>query len=91
MAIGSHKTTVAVGRDGVRRLTYHATVVVSEDANGHVTLNSGGYRTVTTKRRMNEYAQTYGAGMWSVYSRDNQWLLHKPSGVVVSFYDGIEV
>lgn len=68
----------------------HATEVVTHWEDDQVTLNSGGYRTVTTKARMNAYLPTrYSVrshrGVWKVHYRedDGQW------NAGVDFYDGI--
>lgn len=56
------------------RVQYHDTVVVSRDANGLVTLDSGGYRTVTTKLRMNQTSNQYGLG-YSVFQKAGDWFV----------------
>ena len=48
---------------------YHATDVVTYKADGRVILNSGGWKTVTTKCRINEYSPvslTQTSGIWHV-------------------------
>ena len=55
--IGSHRTTVTHG-DGVVRVTYHQTCVV-EVRGGTITLRAGGWRTPTTKTRMNQAANQF--------------------------------
>lgn len=47
----------------------HGTYVVKFYANGTTELNSGGYRTVTTKDRMNRYLP-FGARIWQ---QDGTW------------------
>lgn len=59
-------------------LTYHRTAVVTIHAEGTITLNSGGWATVTTKRRMNEVLQRVGLGVsqknfdWYVFGLDGE-------------------
>ncbi len=48
----------------------HWTEVVRYLPNGDVQLNSGGYRTATTKARINEFSPA------SVYQRDFQWFVN---------------
>ena len=50
---------------------YHDTNVVEFTPNS-VTLNSGGWRTPTTKRRMNEVSDHYGLN-FHVYQEDHEW------------------
>jgi hypothetical protein len=61
----------------------HKTVVVTCHRDGRVTLNSGGWRTVTTKARMNQHARPYRVasdrGVWTVYGE----------GKSVPYFDGI--
>jgi hypothetical protein len=53
---------------------YHSTRVVSIHTNGSVTLRTGGYRTNTTKCRMNQAANQYGLG-FHVYQQDFEWFV----------------
>jgi len=48
--------TTTVGNDkGGLDTTYHKTVVVRTYGNGDIRLNSGGWKTATTKSRMNKF------------------------------------
>jgi hypothetical protein len=58
----------------------HGTIVVSIHNNGRYTLNGGGYRTRTTKDRINEYAPV------KVYQKAFAWFVGD-----VPFFDGMEV
>jgi len=53
---------------------YHSTRVVTIHLNGDVTLRTGGYRTNTTKCRMNQAANQYGLG-FHVYQQDFGWFI----------------
>lgn len=67
--------------DGTECVKYHDTVVVKKSPNGVITLDSGGFRTITTKERFFQFgniAITQKAGIW--YMRDGS-----------AFYDGIQV
>jgi hypothetical protein len=61
----------------------HATPVVVLHKNGSVTLDSGGWQTVTTKARINEYAPA-GIG---ITQRAGIWYLQDGS----LFYDGVTI
>src|SRR6188768_2137912 len=65
--------------DVVYRL--HNTDVVTKHANGTFTLNSGGWKTVTTKDRINLYAPA------RVHSDKGVWYVRNG----VPFYDGMRV
>lgn len=67
--------------DGTECIKYHDTVVVMKAPDGVITLNSGGFRTVTTKDRIEEY------GHVSITQRNGIWYM--PDGS--EFYDGIQV
>jgi hypothetical protein len=58
--IGTHKTTVSV-RDGMICVTYHNTDVVRFN-DSIIELDTGGYYTATTARRMNEASDCFGLG-----------------------------
>lgn len=51
--IGSHKTKVFTDDEGYTNVVYHETAVVKFNAE-KIILNSGGWRTNTTKLRMNQ-------------------------------------
>ena len=80
-------TTLADGK-----LTYHNTVVCEDLGDGRTRLNSGGFRTATTKRRMNEYAEAMGCE-WRIFQRDYNWFIsrHDLDTDTIEFHDGIEV
>ena len=85
-------TTFANGK-----LTYHNTIVCEDLGDGRTRLNSGGRCTVTTKRRMNQYAEAMGYS-WNVYQHKKKWFVENYSttigqyvGVVLDFSDGMEV
>jgi len=78
--LGTRHTTVVRKPTGEIRVTYHSTDVVTVHANGNITLDTGGWRTVTTKTRMNQAANQFGlgyqvyqtGGVWRVMVGDNQ-------------------
>ena len=72
--VGRVATTVQRGQDGTLRVVYHSTEVVFVSKSGRVTLDSGGWRTQTTKTRMNQASHQYGL-RFSVYSKDHTWLV----------------
>lgn len=83
-------------KDGNYRSDYvvrlHDTDVVTLHPNGSYTLNSGGWRTVTTKDRINRYAPV------AVFQRKGQWFVaaHQSTGGwdfdnAVPFEDGMVV
>jgi hypothetical protein len=51
---------------------YHNTSV-AEVLGSNVRLNTGGYRTNTTKVRMNQFANQFCNGAFSVYQKDFEW------------------
>ena len=88
-SIGSHATTVASNDKGIIRITYHSTVVVAIEPDGGVTLDSGGWRTNTTKTRMNQASNQYKLG-YKVYQKTGDWFINM-AGIDVPFYDGIHI
>jgi hypothetical protein len=71
-----------------KHVILHDTAVVSFDAET-VILDSGGWHTATTKRKMNEASVEYNLG-FRVYQKENQWYLRQPNGNVSRFFDGVE-
>ena len=68
-------------------VTYVRTQIVSWTQDT-VTLNSGGYETVTTKRKMNQAANQFALG-FGVYQRKGKWYVDDAQGNVHEFHDGI--
>lgn len=69
-------------------LTYHSTkVAIFKD--GKLTLNSGGYRTVTTKRRINQAFKMFGIDAY-LYQKGNVWYVDK-DGKTLEFFNGMTV
>ena len=81
--IGTHKTRVT--RDGSDiTVRYWATDIVTVSGDT-VRLNTGGYFTPTTKRRMNEASEHFGLG-FQVYQKDFQWYARRPNGDILPFH-----
>jgi len=67
-------TTVNRGEDGSASVKYHDTEVYRLDSQGVLTLNTGGWKTITTKRRMNQAIRTFGPQhVGGVYQRAGAW------------------
>ena len=78
-------TCLVRGENGDIHLQYHQTRVVTFHDDNTFTLNSGGYLTSTTKRRINEY------GPCHVYQRKGEWFIRTGKEEDLEFYDGIRV
>jgi len=70
--IGRVATTVTTDTEGVKRVTYHNTNVVTVYPCGSVVLDHGGWTTATTKTRMNQAAAQLGLG-FHVRQKDGVW------------------
>jgi hypothetical protein len=66
-------TTIRHDADGTH-VVYHATAVVTIHNNGDVTLRTGGWRTATTKARMNQAANQFRLG-FTVYQSRFDWFV----------------
>lgn len=65
-------TTVVRGEDKTH-VTYHQTRVVSFD-HDKIVLDTGGWKTATTKARMNQASNEYNLG-YRVYQKDFEWFV----------------
>lgn len=78
--------------DGVAnefRVKLHSTTVFAfNPLTDTVRLNSGGWRTVTTKRRMNQAADEFNLP-YRVFQKDFEWFVDI-MGETVEFYDNME-
>lgn len=88
--ISAHHTAVFADKDGKQKVVYHSTCIVEFDAES-VTLNSGGYRTATTKKKMNQAIAQFQLGQIEVYQRNNEWFVCALGHGVLSFKDGMTV
>jgi hypothetical protein len=71
--------------------TYHGTQVCRwSHATGKVTLNSGGYRTYTTKMRMNQFAHEFCNSRFHVVQENGIWYVIT-GNIKAEFYDGMVV
>lgn len=77
-----------VTKDGVRRVRYHDTDVVSffpEKHGGRIYLNSNGFNTVTTRSRINAALQKAGIHKAHMFQRNNLVWFMDTTGKVVEF------
>ena len=81
--IGNNTLLVRVDEDTIAVRLYRTNVVTMK-RNGQYILNSGGFQTVTTKARINEY------GPVLVYQKDFQWYI-KQGEYFFQFVDGMVV
>jgi hypothetical protein len=54
-----------------------------------VTLDSGGYQTVTTKRKMNQAANQFGLG-YAVHQHKGEWFV-RIADIAYPFHDGMTI
>ena len=76
--------TVEYSVEGIRLIRLHLIDILTFKPNGMVTYNSGGWKTVTTKDRMNKFGSV-GAQVWQ---EKNIWYIGNKD-VDSVFYDGI--
>lgn len=84
--LSTYRTTISTRPEG-KSIVYHETAIVEFDAE-KVRLHSGGWRTVTTKKKMNQASRQFGLG-FEVYQKAREWFIVTPEGETVPFYDGI--
>jgi hypothetical protein len=87
----SNNTVAYVDDSGAQCVRLHNTLVAKRAPDGAITLDSGGFRTVTTKRRINEALRAWRSD-WVVYQRKGEWLAKEryPGGVCpLEFIDGM--
>jgi len=88
-SVPSIRDTAVVRYGGELHIKYNATSVVVFLPNGDIRLNSGGWRTNTTKSRIN--AALNGTG-WRLWQDAGEWYVGKVGeNVKYTFSDGMEV
>ena len=75
--LSNYKTTIHEAR-GMTRVVYHSTEIVAWNAD-KIELHTGGWQTVTTKRKMNQAARQFNLG-YSVFQHDGDWFIRRPDG-----------
>lgn len=68
-------TTVYTDDNGALCVRYHQTVVWQRTAEGSIILRTGGWRTATTKTRMNQAFNQFGPAYYSVYQKKGDWFV----------------
>lgn len=84
--VGKVATSVFTDDDGYTKVVYHSTVVVRWNEL-EILLNSNGWRTATTKTRMNQAAKQFRLD-FDVYQQDFEWFVDI-GNEVIPFVDGM--
>ena len=71
--VGSHKTSIFTDEFGYTNIVYHSTQVVRFN-DKEIILNTGGFKTSTTKTRMNQASMQFRLG-FRVYQRKYEWYI----------------
>lgn len=79
-----NNTYAEILHDGSVGIFLHGTCVVRIHEDGDYTLNAGGWHTVTTKDRMNQYCP------YRVFQKNHEWFV-KVGGATVPFYSGMVI
>jgi hypothetical protein len=82
--LGTRSTSVRRSTDGTLTVTYHATDVVTVRPDGVIILNTGGWKTATTRTRMNQAANQFGLG-YQVFQKDFRWFVRTDLECVIPF------
>ena len=85
--LSNYRTTVMA--TGNRLSVVYVSTLIVEKVGSMITLDSGGYKTVTTKRKMNQAANQFGL-FYSVFQRKGQWFVALAGNTVVPFVDGMQ-
>jgi hypothetical protein len=72
--VSGRATKVKRGEDGTLTVRYHATDVVTVKADGSIVLDTGGWKTLTTRTRMLQAAHEYNLG-YSIYQKAYRWFV----------------
>lgn len=75
--LSGYMTTIGQ-QDGKTVVTYQATAIVSWD-DKTITLNHGGWKTVTTKRKMVQAANQFNLG-YGIRQKDYEWFVITDKG-----------
>ena len=90
MTIGTHRTVVTVIGDATHCIYHNTSVAKLCHKYGSIELNSGGYRTRTTAKRMNQCLSEWGFRA-RVVQRDFEWFIDYGDGERLPYFDGMRV
>lgn len=79
------ETTTYRDRDGALVGVYRGTPVASQLGNV-ITLKTGGWKSRTTKLRMNQFSNTYCGSAFGVFQKDYEWFV-SVKGQTIPFND----
>jgi hypothetical protein len=86
MAMPTYETKIYKDEEGYTNIQYHSTVVVR--FNDLVSrLYTGGWKTLTTKTRMNQASHEFGLG-FHVYQKNGKWYVNH-EGKTLEFEEGM--
>ena len=80
-------TKIYSDSEHVMIVKYHNTEIVKKKWNGHIVLNSGGWKTYTTKQRMNQASTEFDLGYY-VYQDKFEWFVDY-GGLTLEFTDNM--
>ena len=83
---GVETTITSNAQEGISFIYRGTTVVKVKGA--WITLNSNGWRTATTKTRMNQASNQFDLG-YSVWQKNYEWFVSLPNGDTVEYTDGL--
>jgi len=84
--LSTYCTTISQAGD-LTCITYHRTQVVAFDRH-NVSLRTGGWDSVTTRRKMNQASTQFGLG-YGVYRDKGESYVRTPAGDVLPLSDGM--
>lgn len=87
-SIGKHKTRVFEDDEGYKSVTYRGCPVVTVyPKSNEIKLETCGWKSQTTKTRMNQAANQFGLPFY-VFQKDYVWYVETPSGKTAYADDG---
>jgi len=86
--LSTYKTEIVGMADGSTAIYYRNTCIVQFTPKS-VRLYSGGWQTVTTKRKMNQASHQFDLG-YGVFQRNYVWFVTLPNGETVEFEDNMK-
>ena len=84
--LSTYKTTW-IDKGDIGEVIYTHTKIV-DWADNKITLNSDGWETVTTKRKMNQASRQFCLG-FSVFQKNHKWYVTLPNGNTVPYKDNM--
>lgn len=86
----ANNTRLTIFKSGDKVLKLHSTDIIKW-VGDRIILSSGGWRTHTTKSRLNSWVNRFNTTNYTIYQKNGTWFIDSGDKKAIEFFDGIEL